>query len=98
MIPLAKSKSLRIVIYGKSPHPQTTLKSSSSPSPTLNQEENDHVDNYTLDLIVYINQLLSIEGGESLEFKQTKGMFKCFGHFLSNLRKKNKRRCTEFAY
>ncbi|GKA77316.1 hypothetical protein Tco_0783777 [Tanacetum coccineum] len=52
------------------------------------EEENDPVNNYTLDPIPYIDQLPPIEGGESLEFKQTKGMFKCFGHFLSNLGKK----------
>ncbi|GJR12840.1 hypothetical protein Tco_0795492 [Tanacetum coccineum] len=73
----------------KRPHPQTSFgSSSSSPSPTPNQEENDTVDNYTLDPVEYINQLPPIEGGESPEFKQTKGMFKCFGHFLSNLEKK----------
>ncbi|GKA00610.1 hypothetical protein Tco_0673160 [Tanacetum coccineum] len=90
MIPLTEGKTHRIMINKKIPHPQTPSESSSSPSPTLNQEENDPVDNYTHDLIVYINQLLAIEGGESLEFKHTKWMFKCFGHFLSNLGKKKK--------
>ncbi|GJV85596.1 hypothetical protein Tco_1525494 [Tanacetum coccineum] len=88
MIPLTEEKSLRIMVDGKRPHPQTPLESSSSPSPTQNQEENDLVDNYTLDSIVYMNQLPPIEGGESPEFKQTKGILKCFSHFLSNLGKK----------
>ncbi|GJU24836.1 hypothetical protein Tco_1163457 [Tanacetum coccineum] len=88
MIPFTKGKTCRIMIDGKRPHPQTPSKSSLSPSPTQNQEENDPVDNYTLDPIVYMNQLPPIPGGESPEFKQTKGMFKCFGHFLSNLGKK----------
>ncbi|GJY30643.1 hypothetical protein Tco_0414138 [Tanacetum coccineum] len=85
---------------GKGPHPQTHLESSSSPSPTQNQEEIDLVDNYTLDPIVYINQLPPIPEGESPEFKQTKGMFKCFSHFLFNLGKKSyadqKRKPMEF--
>ncbi|GJX64389.1 hypothetical protein Tco_0298732 [Tanacetum coccineum] len=89
MIPLTEGRALRIMPDGKRPHPQTRLESSRSPSPAQNQEENDPVDNYTLDLITYINQLPPIKGGESPEFKQTKGMFKCFSHFLSNLRKKN---------
>nr|GEY67323.1 putative reverse transcriptase domain-containing protein [Tanacetum cinerariifolium] len=59
-----------------------------SPTPHQEEEENDPVNNYMLDLIIYIDQLPAIKGGESLEFKQTKGMFKCFGHFLSNLGKK----------
>ncbi|GJT71614.1 hypothetical protein Tco_1030900 [Tanacetum coccineum] len=57
--------------------------SSDSPSPTPHQNvENDPVDNYTLDPIPYMNQLSPIEGGESPEFKQTKGMFKCIFHYL----------------
>nr|GEU77615.1 hypothetical protein [Tanacetum cinerariifolium] len=85
MIPLTEWKVRRIMVDGKRPHPQTHSDSSLSPSPTQNQEENDPVDNYTLDPIFYMNQLPSIEGGESLEFKQTKGILKCFGYFLSNL-------------
>ncbi|GJY08516.1 hypothetical protein Tco_0375570 [Tanacetum coccineum] len=57
--------------------------SSDSPPPTPHQNmENDPVDNYTLDPIPYMNQLLPIEGGKSPEFKQTKGMFKCLFHYL----------------
>ncbi|GJT66790.1 hypothetical protein Tco_1018270 [Tanacetum coccineum] len=85
MIPLTEGKARRIIVDGKRPHPQTYLLSSLSPSPTQNLEENDPVDNYTLDPIVFMNQLTPIEGGESMKFKQTKGMFKCFSHFLSNL-------------
>nr|GEX04883.1 hypothetical protein [Tanacetum cinerariifolium] len=82
----------RITPKGKRPHPQTSTPTefSESPSPTPHQEEeeNDLVNNYTLDHSPYIDQLLPIEGGESLKFKQTWGMFKCFGYFLSNLGKK----------
>ncbi|GJR31970.1 hypothetical protein Tco_1108202 [Tanacetum coccineum] len=92
MIPLSERRVFRIIPKGKRPHPQTpTLtESSESPSPTPYQEEeeNNPVNNYTLNPITYIDQLLPIEGRESPEFKQTKGMFKCFGHFLSNLGKK----------
>ncbi|GJX05724.1 reverse transcriptase domain-containing protein [Tanacetum coccineum] len=79
----------RVFNVGKRPHPQTPLKSSSEPSPTPHQEQEiDPVDNYTLDPIICINQLPPIKEGESLEFRQTKWMFKCFNHFLSNLGKK----------
>ncbi|GJW67310.1 hypothetical protein Tco_0121734 [Tanacetum coccineum] len=60
MIPLTEGKARRIIIDRKMPHPQTLLESSLSPSPTQNQEENDPVKNYTLDPIVYINQLLPL--------------------------------------
>ncbi|GJZ57941.1 hypothetical protein Tco_0613435 [Tanacetum coccineum] len=85
---LTEGKTRRIMINGKRPPPQTHSELSLSPSPTQNQEETDPVDNYTLDMIVYMNQLPPILEGESSEFKQTKGMFKCFSHFLSNLGKK----------
>ncbi|GKB87747.1 hypothetical protein Tco_0960019 [Tanacetum coccineum] len=68
------------------PTPSTSFESTSSSS--HQGEENDPVNNFTLDHIPYINQLPPIEGGESQEFKQTKEIFKCFGHFLSNLGKK----------
>ncbi|GKD96516.1 hypothetical protein Tco_1380413 [Tanacetum coccineum] len=87
MIPYTKGKTRRIMIDGKRPHPQTPSKSSSPPSPIPNQKEIDLVNNYTLDSVAYIDQLPPILGGESLEFKKTKGMFKLFGHFLSNPRK-----------
>nr|GEV01772.1 hypothetical protein [Tanacetum cinerariifolium] len=93
MIPLTEGKTRRIMIDGKRPHPQTPSESSSSsPSPTPNQEEINPVNNFTLDPIAYIDQLLPILRREAPEFKQTKGMFKLFGHFLSNLGKKNKGR------
>ncbi|GJT25530.1 hypothetical protein Tco_0895467 [Tanacetum coccineum] len=88
MIPLTKGKTCKIMIDGKMPHPQTPSESSSSPSPTQNQEENDPVNNYTLDPSIYMNQLLPIPRRESPKFKQTKGMFKSFGYFPFNLRKK----------
>ncbi|GJX33321.1 hypothetical protein Tco_0243176 [Tanacetum coccineum] len=87
MISLTKGRALRIKPDEKRLHTQTPSESFGSPSHAQNQE-NDLVNNYTLDPIVYIDQLPPIEGGESPEFKQTKGMFKCFGHFLSNLGKK----------
>ncbi|GJT79549.1 hypothetical protein Tco_1053891 [Tanacetum coccineum] len=62
----------------------SNFESSDSPSPTPHQRmENDPVNNYTLDLIPYMNQLPPIEGGEFPEFKQTKGLFKCLFYFLS---------------
>ncbi|GKA21129.1 hypothetical protein Tco_0701118 [Tanacetum coccineum] len=88
MIPLTEGPTHRIMVDGKRPYTQTSSGSSLSPSPTPNQKENDLVDNYTLDPVVYMNQLPPIPGGESPEFKQTKGMFKFFGLFLSNLEKK----------
>ncbi|GJS91663.1 hypothetical protein Tco_0774299 [Tanacetum coccineum] len=88
MVPLTEGRTKRIMIDGKRPYPQTSFRSSSSPSPTPNQEQIDLVDNYTLDPVVYYDQLPPIPGGASEEFKQTKGVFKFFGHFLSNLGKK----------
>nr|GEV67113.1 hypothetical protein [Tanacetum cinerariifolium] len=95
MIPLSESKVFMIMPIGKRPRlptptsiPSRSSKSNSSSS--HQKEENDLINNFMLDLIPYINQLPPIEGEESLEFKQTKGMFKCLGHFLSNLGKKKK--------
>ncbi|GKF29590.1 hypothetical protein Tco_0095932 [Tanacetum coccineum] len=69
MVPLTEARVYRIMVDRKRPHPQTPSESSGSPSPAPNQEENDPVDNYTLDPVVYIDQLLPILGGESPEFK-----------------------------
>ncbi|GJX51912.1 hypothetical protein Tco_0280281 [Tanacetum coccineum] len=89
MIPLIEGKAHMIVIDRKRPHPQIPSESSGQPSPTPHQEqENDLVDNYTLDPTVYMKKLPPLPRGESPQFKQTKGMFKCFGHFLSSLGKK----------
>ncbi|GKF53167.1 hypothetical protein Tco_0160077, partial [Tanacetum coccineum] len=61
----------------------TPSDSGSSDSPLTNDNQgtsanqevsNDPVDNYTLNPITYLNQLPPIKGGESPEFKQTKGM------------------------
>ncbi|GKA26079.1 hypothetical protein Tco_0712188 [Tanacetum coccineum] len=90
MVPLTEGQAHRFMVYGKRPYTQTSSGSSSSPSPTPTQGEVDPVDNFTLDPIVYYDQLPPIPGGPSEEFKQTKRMFKCFGHFLSNLGKKRK--------
>nr|GEU82793.1 hypothetical protein [Tanacetum cinerariifolium] len=86
MIPLFKKRVLRFKHEGKRPRLPTpsNFESFDSPSPTPHQGmENDLVNNFTLDPIPYMNQLLPIEGGESPEFKQTKGMFKYLFHFLS---------------
>ncbi|GJS46129.1 putative reverse transcriptase domain-containing protein [Tanacetum coccineum] len=88
MIPLTEGRAHRFMVDGKRPHPQTSSGSSSSPSPTLTQGEVYPVDNFTLDPVVYCDQLPPIAIRASKEFKQTKGMFKCLGHFLSTLGKK----------
>ncbi|GKB61102.1 hypothetical protein Tco_0917288 [Tanacetum coccineum] len=61
--------------------------SESTSSSNHQEEENDPINNFTLDPIPYIDQLPPIEGGESPEFKQTKGMFKCLaaGSFAAKL-------------
>ncbi|GJS62113.1 hypothetical protein Tco_0656897 [Tanacetum coccineum] len=86
MIPLSEKRVFRFKHEGQRPRLPTpsNSESSDSPSPTPHQGmENDLVKNYTLDPIPYMNQLPPIKGGESLEFKQTKRMFKCLFHFLS---------------
>ncbi|GKC15861.1 hypothetical protein Tco_1012643 [Tanacetum coccineum] len=91
MIPLSKKRFFQFKHEGKRPRhvmiPTPTspnTESSNSPSLTPHQGvENDPVNNYTLDPIPYMNQLPPIKRGESLKFKQTKGMFKCLFHFLS---------------
>ncbi|GKB54139.1 hypothetical protein Tco_0904892 [Tanacetum coccineum] len=95
MIPLSERRVFRIMPGGKrpwlpTPTPTPSRSSESTSSSSRQEKENDPVNNFTLDPIPYINQLLVIEGGESTEFKQPKGMFKCLGHFLSNLGKKKK--------
>ncbi|GKD20672.1 hypothetical protein Tco_1222375 [Tanacetum coccineum] len=93
MISLSNKRVFRLKTKGKRPHlpTPTPSDSGSSESPptnvnqgtSANQEEpNDPVDNYTLDPIPYLNQLLPIKGGESPEFKQSKGLFKCLFHYL----------------
>ncbi|GJV80681.1 hypothetical protein Tco_1516551, partial [Tanacetum coccineum] len=83
MIPLSNKRVFRLRTKGKRPRLPTPTPSDSgsseSPPTNVNQGKsanqgvpNDPVDNYTLDPITYLNQLLPIEGGESLEFKQTK--------------------------
>ncbi|GKA04596.1 hypothetical protein Tco_0683716 [Tanacetum coccineum] len=93
MIPLSEKRVFRIMPSGKRPRLPTSTPSESSESTSSSsrqEEENDPVNNFMLDPIPYINQLPPIKGGESPEFKQTKGMFKCLGHFLSNLGMKKK--------
>ncbi|GKA19331.1 hypothetical protein Tco_0699246 [Tanacetum coccineum] len=95
MIPLPERRVFRIMPSVKRPRlptptPTPSGLSESTSSSSHQEEENDLVNNFTLDHIPYINQLPAIEGGESSEFKQTKGMFKCLGNFLSNLGKKKK--------
>nr|GEW59511.1 hypothetical protein [Tanacetum cinerariifolium] len=87
MVPLTEGRAHRFMVDGKRPQSQTSSGSSSSPSPTPTQGEVDPVGNFTLDPVMYSS---SIPGGPSEEFKQTKRMFKCFSHFLSNLGKKKR--------
>ncbi|GKC06193.1 hypothetical protein Tco_0997803 [Tanacetum coccineum] len=87
MIPLSSKRVFHFKSKGKRPCLPTPTPSNSGsdspPTPNTNQGvENDPVDNYTLDPIPYLNQLPPIEGGESPEFKQTKGLFKCLFHYL----------------
>ncbi|GJZ38053.1 hypothetical protein Tco_0584244 [Tanacetum coccineum] len=87
MIPLSNKRIYWFKSKGKRPRlpTPTPSSSSSSDSPPPNQGmENDPVDNYTLNPIDYMNQLPPIEGGESPEFKPTKGLFKCLFHYLCN--------------
>ncbi|GKD18505.1 hypothetical protein Tco_1207663 [Tanacetum coccineum] len=84
MLPLTKGNVKRFMVDGKRPHPPTDSSSSSQ-----SHDDNDHIDNYHLSLVTYHNQLPPIPGA-SEEFKQTKGMFKWLGHFLSNMTKKKK--------
>ncbi|GJT81355.1 retrovirus-related pol polyprotein from transposon TNT 1-94 [Tanacetum coccineum] len=77
MILLSERRVFRIIPGGKRhrlPTPTLTpFGSSESTSSSSHQgEENDLVNNFTLDPIPYINKLPPIEGGESREFKQTK--------------------------
>ncbi|GJX17462.1 hypothetical protein Tco_0218294 [Tanacetum coccineum] len=88
MIPLFEKRVYRFKDKGKRPCLPTLTphdtELSDLPSPTPHQGvENDPVENYTLDPIPYMNQLLPIKEGDSPKFKQTKGMFKCIFHFLS---------------
>nr|GEV71385.1 hypothetical protein [Tanacetum cinerariifolium] len=74
MIPFSKARVFRIMLNGKKPHPQTLTESSESQSqsPTPHQEEeNDLVSNYTLDNIVYIDQIPYIQGGFAVQFPLT---------------------------
>ncbi|GJS43843.1 hypothetical protein Tco_0568886 [Tanacetum coccineum] len=89
MIPLSSKRVYRFKNKCKRPrlpNPTPSNSSGSSQSPpnqgTRTNPSGDPIDNYTLKLIAYMNQLSQIEGGESLEFKQTKGLFKCLFHFL----------------
>ncbi|GJY53061.1 hypothetical protein Tco_0778424 [Tanacetum coccineum] len=87
MIPFSGKRVFRFKIKGKRPRLPTPTPSNSGsdspPSPNTNQGvANDPVNNYTLDPIPYLNQLLPIEGGESPEFKQTKVLFKCLFYYL----------------
>ncbi|GJX86075.1 hypothetical protein Tco_0336849 [Tanacetum coccineum] len=87
MIPLSSRRKTRIKTKGK--RPRYSNSSNCLDSSVIPQEQGtssnvggDLVGNYTLDPIEYLNQLPPIEGGESPEFKQTKGMFRCLFHFL----------------
>lgn len=80
MVPLTEGRAKRITIDGKRPHPPTDLSDEVDPT-------NEPMENFQLNPIDYVEQLLEVPRA-SEEFKQTKGMFKCLGHFLSNMGKK----------
>ncbi|GJY21020.1 hypothetical protein Tco_0393586 [Tanacetum coccineum] len=89
MIPLSNKRKNRIKTKGKRlrlPTPTPSNSSYSSQSPpnqgTSTNQSGNPIDNYTLDPMAYLNQLPPIQGGESPEFKKTKGLFKCLFHFL----------------
>nr|GEX23570.1 hypothetical protein [Tanacetum cinerariifolium] len=95
MIPLSERRLFRIMPSRKrprllTPSPTPSGSSESNSSSSLQEEESNPANNFTLDPIPYNVQLLPIKGGESPKLKQTKGMFKYLGHFLSNLGKKKK--------
>ncbi|GKA73107.1 hypothetical protein Tco_0779323 [Tanacetum coccineum] len=91
---LAIGKHFNIAYYitnrmekGKRPRLPTPTLSNSKSSDLLslnpNQErENDPANTFTLDPLPYMDQLLPIQGVESLEFKQTNGSFKYLFHCL----------------
>ncbi|GJV62099.1 putative reverse transcriptase domain-containing protein [Tanacetum coccineum] len=96
MIPLSNKRVFHLKTKGKRPRLPTPTPSDSgsseSPPTNVNQgtsadqeEPNDLVDNYTLDPIPYLNQLPPIKGGQTSEFKQTKGM-----NFSTKLTVKNR--------
>nr|GFC60689.1 hypothetical protein [Tanacetum cinerariifolium] len=56
MIPLSEKRFFKIIPKEKRPYPQTpTPTESPSLTPHQEEEENDPVDNYMLDPIIYIN-------------------------------------------
>ncbi|GKE25209.1 hypothetical protein Tco_1436721 [Tanacetum coccineum] len=75
MVPHSEKRFFLFKHEGKKPRLPTPTPSNSepsdSPSPTPHQGvDNDPVNNYTLDLIPYMNHLSPIKGGESPKFKQ----------------------------
>ncbi|GKF97429.1 hypothetical protein Tco_0293250 [Tanacetum coccineum] len=90
MVPLIEGRVKWFLVDGKRPHPPTPSASSLSQSSSQSQEQVNPIDNYTPELIEYCNQLPPNPNALE-EFKQTKGMFKCLGHFLSNFGKKEKK-------
>ncbi|GJV92240.1 hypothetical protein Tco_1540053 [Tanacetum coccineum] len=70
MVSLTEGQARRFMVDGKRPHPQTSSGSSSSLPLPPTHEEVDLVDNFTLDPIVYVDQLPPISGGTSEELKQ----------------------------
>ncbi|GJV61222.1 retrovirus-related pol polyprotein from transposon TNT 1-94 [Tanacetum coccineum] len=68
MIPLFEKRVFRIMPSGKRPRlptPTPSESSKSTSSSSRQEEENDPINNFTLDPIPYINQLPPIKGGES---------------------------------
>ncbi|GKF54400.1 hypothetical protein Tco_0161310, partial [Tanacetum coccineum] len=91
MTPLSNKRVFHLKTKGKRPRLPTPYDFGSSELPPTNVNQgtsanqevlNDPMDNYTIDPIPYLNQFPPIKGGESPEFKQTKGLFKCLFHYL----------------
>ncbi|GJW37481.1 hypothetical protein Tco_0060401 [Tanacetum coccineum] len=83
MVPLTEGRAKRLMIDGKIPRPLTDS------SDKVEADEDNPISNYQLNHVAYMEQLPKIPK-ETEEFKQTKGMFKCLAHFLTNMGKKKK--------
>ncbi|GJU55767.1 hypothetical protein Tco_1229481 [Tanacetum coccineum] len=74
LVPLTEGRAHPFMVDGKRLHPQTSSGSSSCPSPTPTQGEINPVDNFTLDPVMYIDQLPPILKGASKEFNKQKNV------------------------
>jgi hypothetical protein len=79
MVSLSDKRVAKTKSQWKHPHPSTSSSSSNS--------SDDGLPNSKLPPLDYLRQLPEIDK-PSEEFKQTKGMFKCFGRFITKINKK----------